>query len=207
MPRGPYTIELLADDLIALLDRLDVERAHLVGLSLGGMVAISVAAERPDRVASLALLATSAHLGPEQMWIDRAHTARTQGMAVLGGSVVERWFTPRFRAEQRDEVAAMQKMVESTPAEGYAAACEAIRHMDLRERLASIMAPTIAIAGAEDPVTTPEHLRLIADAIPGARLEIVDGAAHLLNVEEQGPVTALLLEHLSDAEEAASAGR
>jgi 3-oxoadipate enol-lactonase len=207
VPPGPYTIEQLADDLVALLDRLDVERAHLVGLSLGGMTAISVAAERPDRVASLALLCTSARLGPEQLWIDRAHSARTQGMTVLGGSVVERWFTPRFRAEHPDEAAAMQKMVESTPPEGYAAACEAIQHMDLRERLASIMAPTIAIAGSEDPATPPEHLRLLADSIPGARLEILDGAAHLANIEQPGRVTALLLEHIADAEEAASAGR
>jgi 3-oxoadipate enol-lactonase len=205
VPPGPYTIDQLADDLVALLDRLDVQRAHLVGLSLGAMTAMSVAAERPDRVTSLALLCTSARLGPEQLWVDRAHSARTQGMAVLSQAAVERWFSPRFRAEHPDQVTAMRKMVESTPAEGYAACCEAIRHMDLRERLASITAPTLVIAGTEDPSTPPEHLRLIADSIPGSRLEVFEGVAHLANIEEPGRVTALLLEHLAAAEEADSA--
>jgi 3-oxoadipate enol-lactonase len=202
VPPGPYTIEQLADDLLALLDRLDVERAHLVGLSLGGMTAMSLAAERPDRVVSLSLLCTSARLGPEQMWLDRAHTARTQGMAVLGTTVIERWFTPRFRAEHADQVAAMQKMLESTPAEGYAAACDAIQHLDLRERLPSITAPTLVVAGSEDPVAPPEHARLIADSIPGSRLEVIDGAAHLANIEEPARVTDLLVEHITEAEEA-----
>ena len=202
VPPGPYTIEQLADDLLALLDRVDVERAHLVGLSLGGMTAMSLAAERPDRVASLSLLCTSARLGPEQMWIDRAHTARTQGMRALAPPVVERWFTARFRAEHPDQAAAMQKMVESIPAEGYAGACDAIQHMDLRERLPSITAPTLVIAGAEDPVTPPEHGRLIADSIPGSRFEVIDGAAHLANIEDPARVTGLLVEHITDAEEA-----
>ena len=191
VPPGPYTIEQLADDLLALLDRLDIERAHLVGLSLGGMTAMSLAAERPDRVTSLSLLCTSARLGPEQMWVDRAHTARTQGMAVLGQAVIERWLTPRFRAEHPDRATAMQKMVESTPAEGYAGSCDAIRHMDLRERLPSITAPTLVVAGSEDPATPPEHGRLIADSIPGSRLEVIDGAAHLVTIEEPARVTEL----------------
>jgi 3-oxoadipate enol-lactonase len=201
VPPGPYTIEQLADDLLALLDRLDVERAHLVGLSLGGMTAMSLAAERPDRVAGLSLLCTAARLGPDP-WAGRAHTARTRGMAGLGPAVVERWFTARFRAEHPDRVAAMQQMVESTPAEGYAGACDAIRQMDLRERLPSITAPTLVVAAAEDPATPPEHGRLIADSIPGSRLEVIDGAAHLANIEQPDRVTELLLEHIADAEEA-----
>jgi 3-oxoadipate enol-lactonase len=201
VPPGPYTIEQLSDDLLALLDRLDVERAHLVGLSLGGMTAMNLAADRPDRVASLSLLCTSARLGPEQMWIDRAHTARTQGMRVLAPTVVERWLTARFRAEHPDQAAAMQKMVESIPAEGYAGACDAIQHMDLRERLASITAPTLVVAGADDPATPPEHGRLIADSIPGSRFEVIDDAAHLANIEDPARVTELLVEHIDDAEE------
>lgn len=202
VPPGPYTIEQLTDDLLALLDRLDVERAHLVGLYLGAMTAMSLAAERPDRVASLSLLCTSARLGPEQLWIDRAHTARTQGMRVLAPTVVEGWFTARFRAEHPDRAGAMQKMVESIPAEGYAGACAAIQHMDLRERLPSITAPTLVIAGADDPATPPEHGRLIADSIPGSRFEVIEGAAHLANIEDPARVTEVLVGHITDAEEA-----
>ena len=158
---------------------------------------MSLAAERPDRVSSLTLLCTSAQLGPEQLWIDRAHTARQQGMAVLGSSMVERWFTSAFLAAHPDQADKMREDLEDTPAEGYAGACEAILQMDLRERLASITAPTLAIAGAEDPATPPEHLRLIADSIPGARFELIDDAAHLANLEQPARVNALLLEHLS----------
>jgi 3-oxoadipate enol-lactonase len=96
----------------------------------------------------------------------------------------------------------MKAMVESVPAEGYAGACAAIQHMDLRERLPSITAPTLVIAGADDPATPPEHGRLIADSIPGSRFDVIDGAAHLANVEEPARVTELLVEHLTDAEEA-----
>jgi len=199
VPSGPFTIEDFADDLLQLLDRLDVERAHLVGLSLGGMAAMSLAADRPDRVSSLSLLCTSAQLGPRQLWIDRAHTARQQGMAVLGSSMIERWFTPGFLAAHRDVVAGLRAVLEDTPPDGYACACEAILNMDLRERLASITAPTLAIAGAEDPATPPEHLQLIADSIPGARLEVLDDAAHLANLEQPARVNSLLLEHLAGA--------
>jgi pimeloyl-ACP methyl ester carboxylesterase len=123
-------------------------------------------------------------------------------MAVLGTTVIERWLTPRFRAEHRDQTAALQKMVESTPAEGYAGACDAIQHMDLRERLPSITAPTLVVAGSEDPAAPPEHGRLIADSIPGSRFEVIDGAAHLANIEQPARVTELLLEHIAEAEEA-----
>ncbi len=200
VPPGPYTIDDLAGDEVALLDRLGVADAHLVGLSLGGMMAMTVAAAHPERVRSLGLLCTSALLGPPEMWRDRARTAREQGMGALGPAGVARWLSEPFSKEHPDVVARVQAMLEATPPEGYAAACAAIEQMDLRDRLPSITAPTMAIAGSEDPATPPEHLRAIAETIPGARLEVLDGAAHMATVEQPEQVTALLLAHLDRTE-------
>lgn len=195
VPQGPYGIDDLADDLVALLDRLDLERAHLVGLSLGGMTAMRVAARHPERVNRIALLCTGAHLPPASAWTERAATVRAQGSAAVAAAVVDRWFTSGYDGDR----SRWQQMVAATPAEGYASCCEAIAEGDLRQQLPSITAPTLAIAGADDPATPPATLAEIADAIPGARLLIVDDAAHLANVEQPGAVTPALLAHLEQS--------
>jgi 3-oxoadipate enol-lactonase/4-carboxymuconolactone decarboxylase len=191
----------LVDDALALLDRLGVARAHVVGLSLGGMTAMRLAAREPARVDRLALLCTSALLGPASMWTDRAATVRASGTGVVADAVIERWFTPAGRRApgNGELVARMRAMVASTPAEGYASCCEALAEMDVRADLPRIAAPTLAIAGAEDPTSIPDHLRAIADAIPGARLQVLPGAAHLANVEQPDAVNAALLAHLDPA--------
>ncbi len=197
VPPGPYSIAELATDLVALLDELGVERAHLVGLSLGGMTAMHVAAHHPERVEQLVVLCTSARLGPASSWLDRASTVRTDGAGAVAAAVVGRWYTEAYRRSRPDVTAAAEAMVASTPAEGYAACCEAIASMDLTADLGRIGAPTLAIAGAADPATPPEHLERIARAIPGARLLVVDDAAHLANAEQPEQVTAAILHHLN----------
>jgi 3-oxoadipate enol-lactonase len=194
-PAGPYELDDLVDDVISLLDSLALDRAHLVGLSLGGMVAMRLAARNPDRVDRLAVLCTSALLGPAEFWHQRAAAVRAGGTASIAPEVVRRWVTPAF--QDAPVVAALEAMVAGTSDHGYAACCEAIAAMDLRADLAAITAPTLAIAGAEDPATPPEHLALIASAIPGARLLVVPGAAHLANVEAADAVNAALLDHLT----------
>ncbi|MCX2946945.1 3-oxoadipate enol-lactonase [Lentzea sp. NEAU-D7] len=189
---GPQTIDTLATDLLALLDRLGVEKAHLVGLSLGGMTALRLAARDPGRVDRLAVLCTSALLGPAANWTGRAALVRSRGTAVVAEAVVQRWFTPAH--ENR---AAWEAMVASTPAEGYAGCCEAIAAMDLRGDLARISAPTLAIAGADDPATPPHHLEEIATSVQDGRLLVVPSAAHLANAEQPGVVTAALVDHLT----------
>jgi 3-oxoadipate enol-lactonase len=196
---GPCTIQDLADDVVALLDRLDVERAHVVGLSLGGMTAIALAAGNPERVDALALLCTSAHLPPAQGWLERAGTVRAEGTGAVADTVVSRWYTDAFRHAHPDRVARAVATIASIPPEGYAACCEAIAAMDLRDDLASIKAPTLALAGADDPATPPEHLQRIADAVPDARLVVVADAAHLANDEQPDIVNAALLDHLQGA--------
>jgi 3-oxoadipate enol-lactonase len=174
-PPGPYAIDDLVADAVALLDRLGIGAAHVVGVSLGGMTAMRLAALHPDRVDRLAVLCTSALLGRASDWAERAATVRASGTGAVAPAVVGRWFTEARRKADPDLVARHERMVAGTPPEGYAACCEAIAVMDLRADLPRIVAPTLAIAGADDPATPPDHLREIAAAVPGARLLVLPG--------------------------------
>ena len=196
VPPGPYSIGELADEVIALLDRFDLERAHLVGLSLGGMTMMRVAARNPERVDRLALLCTAAYLPPAQGWTDRAALVRADGTSAVAAAVVQRWFTPGYLAANTEARQQFEAMVAATPAEGYAACCEAIAAMDQRSDLSSIIAPTLAIAGADDPATPPDLLRDIVDAVPNGRLLVVPDSAHLANAEQVDTITPALIEHL-----------
>jgi 3-oxoadipate enol-lactonase len=194
VPAGPYDIDDLADDVVALLDRVGAERAHFVGLSLGGMTGLRLAARDPDRVDRLVVLCTSAHLPPSSGWTSRAATVRAEGTAAVAEAVVGRWFTPdHLTPVLRKE---SEETVSATPREGYASCCEAIATMDLRDDLAAIRADTLAIAGADDPATPPEHLRRIAEGVRRGRLLVVPDAAHLANAQQPDVVNEAILEHL-----------
>ncbi|TDC40585.1 3-oxoadipate enol-lactonase [Micromonospora sp. 15K316] len=198
VPDGPYTVEMLGREVLRLLDDLDVPDVHYAGLSLGGMVGMWLAAHAPDRVRRLALLCTSASLGPAQGWRDRAATVRAGGVGTVAELVVARWFTPTFAAATPAVVARHRVALTATPATGYAACCEAIARMDLRDDLRAITAPTLVIAGADDPATPVEHAHAIVERIPQARLAVVERAAHLANVEQPEQVSRLLLEHFDE---------
>lgn len=197
VPPGPYEIADLADDVVRLMDRLGVERAHYCGLSLGGMIGIALGADHPDRVDRLVLCCTTAHFPSPAPWVERAAVVRAKGTAAVADSVVERWLTPAFAADHPDIVARLRSMIEQTPDEGYAACCGAIERMDLRSALPRICAPTLVVAGEQDPSTPPEFLRRIAEAIPGARLAVLSPAAHLANIEQADAMTRLVLDHLT----------
>jgi 3-oxoadipate enol-lactonase len=179
---GAATIADLAGDVLALLDRLGIQRCSWAGLSLGGMVGMWLAAHHPKRIERLALLSTAAYLPPAQAWRERAATVRTAGTGAVADTVVARWFTARFREREPAVVDTHRAMLLSTPVEGYAACCEA---------------PTLVVAGADDPATPPPFATEIAAGIPGARVEVVSDAAHLVNVEQVDLVTKLLVEHLA----------
>ncbi|GAB3205103.1 3-oxoadipate enol-lactonase [Marinactinospora thermotolerans] len=195
VPGGPYTIADLGADVVRLLDRLGVRRAHFAGLSIGGMTGMWLGAHAPERIDRLALLCTSALLGPPEGWSRRAATVRAEGTGAVAAGVVERWFTPGFAHAEPAVVERMTSMVAATPAEGYAGCCAAIERMDLRPDLPAIAAPTLVVAGADDPATPPAHAELIADAVPGARLEVVGPGAHLASWERADQVNPLLRAH------------
>jgi 3-oxoadipate enol-lactonase len=195
-PRGPYSLGGLADDVIALLDSQGIPRAHFIGLSLGGMVAQRIAAQHPDRVDRIALLCTAAHYSDRQSWVDRAATVRAGGVDAIADVTLERWLTASYRDEHPEEVTRLRTMLVGVDREGYAGCCEAIADMDLRDGLSSIEAPTLVIAGAEDPAVPPQQMRDLAAKIPDSRFVVVPGA-HVPTVEHPDAVTHLLLEHLA----------
>jgi 3-oxoadipate enol-lactonase len=195
VPPEPYDLDDLGGDVVALLDRLGVERTDFCGLSLGGMVGMWLGINAPERIGRLVLLCTSPMLSREHDWALRARTVREQGTAGVAEGVVERWFTPAYADANPEVVARMRAMVTETPAEGYAACCGAIERMDLVPQLGSIRAPTLVIAGTDDPATPPAHAEIIAEHIPGCRMELVP-AAHLANYERPVEVTRLILSHL-----------
>ncbi|HEY0487557.1 MAG TPA: 3-oxoadipate enol-lactonase [Mycobacteriales bacterium] len=193
---GPFALADLGGDVVELLDRLDTERAHVVGLSLGGMVAMWLGAHVPERVDRLAVLCTSALLGPASGWTDRAAVVRAEGTAAVADAVVARWFTPEYAAANPELVAEMRAMVAGTPSEGYAACCEVIARMDLTADLSAITAPVLAIAGADDPATPPVHLGAIAAGVADGRFTVVGPGAHLASYQQAPAVNRLLLDHL-----------
>ena len=192
-PEGPYTIDMLADDALGLLDALDIERAHFCGLSKGGMVGQVLGAKYGDRLISLALCSTACHMPARELWDERIRIANEQGMTALADGVVERWFTEAFRREPSIAVDRVRQMIIDTPPHGYAACCAAIRDMDLRELITGIRLPTLVIVGDKDPATPPEKAEEIQSRIPGARLEVVPDAAHLLNIEQDVVFDAALM--------------
>ncbi len=194
-PGEVTTIEDLGRDVLAVLDELNTERVHLAGLSLGGMTAMWIAIHHPERIARLALICTSSYVPPAQSWRDRAATVRRAGMAAIADERVSLWVTPAFAAANPHVVARLREMIVGVDAESYAQCCEAIAAMDQRADLARIAAPTLVIAGRQDEAMPTEHAQLIVDSIAGARLEILDPAAHIPTIEQPGATADLLLRH------------
>jgi 3-oxoadipate enol-lactonase len=193
-PTGPYDLDDLVDDLVALLDDIGVERAHVVGLSLGGMTGMRLAARNPERVERLALLCTSAKTDP-QGFLDRAAAVRAGGTAPIASTVVGRWLTPAYAAEHPDLVARLEAMIVGCDDEGYAACAEVVARIDLREDLGRIAAPTLVVSAAEDLALPPDHQRAIAEGIAGAEFLSVSPGAHLANLERTLEITGALLAH------------
>lgn len=197
----PYGLVDLAGDVLALLDELDLPAAHVVGVSLGGMVAQWLGIHAPDRVDALVLCCTAARLGGPEMWAPRAEAVLREGStAGLTDASLGRWLTPAFRTARPEVEAALRRTFESTPVAGYAGCAAAIGAMDLRDDLGRITARTLVIAGAEDPATTlQDHLRPLAEGIPGSRFHVVDDASHLAPLERPDDVARAVLGFLDPA--------
>ena len=180
---GPYSIELLANDVLALADALKLDRFHFCGLSMGGMIGMWLAVNAPQRLMKLVLCSTAARIGTPEIWNARIDTVRKQGMKPVAAATIERWFSSAFRAKNPATVASIQKMLEAANPEGYAACCAAVRDFDFREQLAKVRAPALVISGTHDPATTPADGYFLADHIQGARYVELN-AAHLSNVED-----------------------
>jgi 3-oxoadipate enol-lactonase len=193
---GPYRIEQLGRDVLHILDRLSLERVHFCGLSLGGMTGMWLGINAPERLQKLILCNTAARIGTAETWNARIEAVRKSGMKSVAPAVVERWFTPAFRAAAPETIAQTQRMIETSPPEGYAACCAAIRDMDQREAISSINVPTLVIAGAQDPATPPADGQFLAGKIRGARYVELP-TAHLSNVEAAAQFSSEVLHFLA----------
>ncbi|MFN3536280.1 MAG: 3-oxoadipate enol-lactonase [Brevundimonas sp.] len=190
-PGGDYAMARLGADALAVLDAAGAGRAHVAGVSKGGMVAQWLGVHAPDRVDRLVLANTAAWLGPAEAWASRIQAVRRDGMEAVAGAVIERWFTPEFRAASPDQVTPVREMLLATPPAGYAGCCAAIRDMDQRPDIGRVAAPVLVMGGLRDPATPPETARELARLIPGARLEMLD-AAHLSNIERHHAFNSLV---------------
>jgi 3-oxoadipate enol-lactonase len=185
-PRGQYTLEGLADDLHALLKHLKIEKPHLVGLSMGGMIGQTFALKYPGVLASLTLADTTSRYpaAAAAMWQDRIRIAEANGMEALVQTTLERWFTPGFREKSKEEVSRVAAQILKTPVPGYVGCCHAIPKIDVTARLQELELPALVICGEQDPATPPAMARDIAQALPGAKLALIPQAAHLANIEQ-----------------------
>ena len=197
VPPGPYSLELLGRDVLDVLDEVGVERASFCGLSLGGATGMWLAVNAPHRIERLVLACTSPRFGEPEQWLDRARIVRSEGLEAIADAVLARWLTPRFRSDHQTEAAGLRAGLVRTPTEGYAACCEALAAWDFRDRVGEIAAPTLVIAGADDPAVTPEQAALLADAIAGSKLVVLPEAAHLANIEQPQAFSAAVSEHLA----------
>ncbi|MCZ7660973.1 MAG: 3-oxoadipate enol-lactonase [Xanthobacteraceae bacterium] len=180
---GPYTMEMLGRDALAIMDGLGVEKVNWCGLSMGGMVGMWLGANAPERIDKLILSNTAAWYADKGPWNTRIEAVRKGGLAAIGDMVMNVWFTKDFREREAAKVDALKQMLLATPLDGYVACCEAVRDMDHRELLARIQAPTMVIAGRHDPATNIEAAEFVRSRIPGASLTVLD-AAHISNVEQ-----------------------
>lgn len=196
VPPGAYSMDRLGRDAVELLDALDLQKVDFCGLSQGGMVGQWLGVRAPQRLGKLVLANTAAYMGPPSGWQGRIAAVGQGGIAAVVEGVIARWFTPGFVTGSPEKVAPVRDMLLGTDPAGYVGCCAAIRDMDQRVTAPLVRAPTLVIAGAEDPATPPELGRWLASTIPGARC-VELAAAHLSNVEQAEAFTGALLDFLA----------
>ena len=199
-PHPPYTLEQLGEDAMALLDALDMDMVHWVGLSMGGMIGQQIVLNHPGRFKSLSLCDTAAALPKEAdpVWQERIDLARKDGMKALGQSTLERWFTPPYVARNPPMVDVIRRQLLATPVDGYSGCSEAIRGLDYLERLSEIKVPVLIVVGEDDPGTPVDASRAMHDRIPQSKLVVLPSAAHLSNIEQTEAFNRALMSFLAD---------
>jgi 3-oxoadipate enol-lactonase len=193
---GPYSIAMLGQDALAIMDALELTSVHWLGLSMGGMVGQWLLAHAPQRITRAVLANTSSYMPDARPWNTRIVNVQKNGMASITGGVIERWFTPEFQGVDPDAVQRIADMLVTTPAQGYIAACAAVRDMDQRETVRHAQAPVLVIAGTRDPATPPKLGMELASLIEGAQYVELD-AAHLSNVEMPEAFARAVLQFLN----------
>ena len=193
---GPYSIEMLTEDAVGLLDALGIERASFMGCSKGGMVGQMAGTKHGDRFDRLVLCSTAAYMGGGDVWAARIEAVTNGGMDAVVDATIDRWFTTAGQERIPGEVERVREMILATPPEGFVACAHAIAAMDQRQSIRAIDRPTLVVVGEDDPGTPPSAAELIHDRISGSKLVVLPDSAHFCNVEQAGPFNAALEEFL-----------
>lgn len=197
-PPGSYTLAQLVDDAIGILDGLDMEKIHWVGLSMGGMIGQGLALNHPDRLESLVLADTAAIIPDEAqpVWQERIDAVKNLGMQAVVEDTLERWFTPNYLKQNPPEVDQIRQQILATPVAGYIGCSEAIRRLNYLDQLAAIQTPTLIMVGADDPGTPVAASKAMQTRIKDSNLVVIPAAAHLSNIEQAEVFNTNLMEHL-----------
>jgi 3-oxoadipate enol-lactonase len=180
----PYSFDMLLGDARGLLQALEIDKVHFCGLSMGGMTGQLFGAKYPDMLRSLILCDTNSKMPDPSIWDSRIEMAIDQGMPALAAPTLERWFTPPYHKAHPDEIARVEKMIASTPVDGFVGCGKAIQAMNHTPLLSGIKTPTLIIVGEDDPSTTVEQSEVIHHEIEGSELVVLKQAAHLSNIEQ-----------------------
>jgi 3-oxoadipate enol-lactonase len=194
----PYTLADHARDLAALLDHLQIDKAVICGVSVGGMIAQQLFAMRPELVRALILFDTAHKIGSTELWNARIAAVQDEGLESIAESILARWFSVGFKANRKTDLAGYRNMLVRTPRDGYAATCAAIRDADLTDVAAAITVPTLCVVGDQDGSTPPQLVAEFAKLVPGARYEVISGAGHLPCVEQPALVETSMRQFLAE---------
>ena len=195
-PAGPYTIEQMGRDAVALLDYLKLDKVNYCGLSIGGQTGMWLGANVPQRLNKLILSNTAAKIGNDDGWNARIDAVTKGGVKSVSKVVIDRWFTPEFQAKAPAEIEKIRNVFERSDAAGYIASCQAVKAFDFREKVGGVRVPTLVIAGTHDPATTPVDTKFVADRIAGSKFVELN-ASHLSNIEAREKYSAALAEFLA----------
>lgn len=196
VPPGPYSIELLAEDTVRLMDVLGLDKVHFCGLSMGGRVGQMLGIRHSDRLLSLAICSTSSDMPPRDVWDERIKMVRENGMKAVVDATIDRWFTKEGRERLSTEVKRVRNMILNTDPEGFCSCGAAIQNTDLHDAIASIPARTLVVVGDQDSGTPVSAAEFIHKQIAGSSFEVIQNAAHLVNIEQSIAFNRGLLDFL-----------
>jgi 3-oxoadipate enol-lactonase len=183
-PAGPYALDDHVGDLAALMDARGIKSALIVGLSVGGVIAMALASQRPDFAHALVLSDTAHKIGTRDMWEARIVAVRQGGMPAIAEAIMQRWFSAQFRADKPVDLIFYRNMLTRTPVEGYVGTCATLRDADLTDVASKLALPVLCLAGAEDQSTPPDLVRSLAALLPNARFDMIPHAGHLPCLEQ-----------------------
>lgn len=195
-PTGPYTIEQMGRDAVALLDYLKLDRVNYCGLSIGGQTGMWLGVNAPERLNKLVLSNTAAKIGNDEGWNTRIDTVTKGGVKSVSKVVIDRWFTQEFQANAPAEIEKIRVVFERSDAAGYIACCAAVKAFDFREKVGEVRVSTLVIAGTHDRATTPGDTKFVADRIAGSKFVELN-ASHLSNIEAREKYSAAVAEFLA----------